>query len=535
MYNFSEIRQSEWEKYGISFPDEIDRIRQSFFDSNQCIESESFYYSLGGAVCGPIFTAFCEWAVDVAVKENIKLIFPLMREGELYSKLLDAIISLRNLNIRVKPLYVSRSSSYYALCYNEFNREFFNEIAFSSPCSIRNCFYKLGLNGNSDIFEDNEEGINKSIRLKRYEAVDEVYNEIIERGLSGQINERIDSAKPLLHEYLIQNGASESFITLDCGSMGTIPQSIDNCSLRNIKKIHLFLKARAAVKERIARGHDIRSLLNNYENESNIINLFFSNFAGHFFETITMGNTKTGTAIGYEKDKCGKVQVKCDKSIYNDSLRHAVDIIQSGILDFCIQYIKYKLNADAKYDVEYMLQCGLASFCRLVDSPMVEEVKNLGWFEYDDSVRKTSMKFVAQSRVNNNNTLLPFPEWDIDVTERDVSRWWQGSLLINTKLKEQNLVSATCRKIVVYGCGYWGKVVIEKILNYDMNIVCIVDQKQAGGVYLIYPIISIAELSAYDFDDVVIASADYAEEIGIIIKKFSLSYPKEFKIHSIIV
>lgn len=535
MYNFEEIRGCEYKEYGLTYSEQIDILRESFFNNDRYGEKEQFYYSFGGAVCGPLFTFFCEWAVDIAVKENIKLIFPLMREGRLYSKLLNVIIGLSGFDIKVTPIYVSRRSSYYALCYDKFDRKFFYGMIKSPPFSVRSCFHKLGIEAHSDIFEDKEDEIDALIRSQRYDFIEALYCAILERGLEEQINTRISSSKTLLHEYLLQNGASENFVTIDFGSMGTIPQAIDNCSLKRLKKIHIFLEALEPVKGRIARGHDIRYLLDNFENGTGKFGTFFTNFANHFFETITMGNTPVGTAIGYEKKADKTVQVICDTVTYSDSLRKAVDIIQDGIVDFCIQYTKYKIGTKQHIPIEHVLECAVASFCRLIDVPLIDEVKNLGWFEYDDSMSHSSVRYIDKMDENGFYHPLPLPEKDFNVTRQGVSKWPQGSLLINTELEKMVSPLVKCHKVVVYGCGHWGKITIEQLVNYDARIVCIVDKKQAGGVFLTYPIISIDELIRYDFDEVIIASIDFADEISVILKEFALNYSGKFRIHRVVI
>ena len=59
-------------------------------------------------ILGPIFTYATEWILDEAVKRNIKIIRPLMREGKLLSELLIKAQEERNIELSIEPLYISR-------------------------------------------------------------------------------------------------------------------------------------------------------------------------------------------------------------------------------------------------------------------------------------------------------------------------------------------------------------------------------------------------------------------------------------------
>ena len=84
MYRFDIIRSMEREKYGVSYPARVEELRESFFSSHRHAPADRFYYALGGGVLAPLFVGFCGWAMDIAVSEGVKRIFPLMRDGILY-------------------------------------------------------------------------------------------------------------------------------------------------------------------------------------------------------------------------------------------------------------------------------------------------------------------------------------------------------------------------------------------------------------------------------------------------------------------
>ncbi len=75
---------------------------------------DSVHDRIGGAVFGPFFTLFAEWAVDLAEREQADVIAPLMREAVTLGPLLRRAVEARGLNLPVAPLYVSREALFLA-------------------------------------------------------------------------------------------------------------------------------------------------------------------------------------------------------------------------------------------------------------------------------------------------------------------------------------------------------------------------------------------------------------------------------------
>lgn len=534
MLTFNEVRNREREGFNVTFPAEIDGIRESFFDRRMHEDEKSFYYTLGGAVFGPLYTFFCEWAVRTAKKEGIKTIFPLMREGELYTRLLKRMASSLGENMRITPLWVSRRSSYAAMCYGDFNRNFFREICLCEPRTIAAAFRVLGLDDAKEIYAEKEKEINDSLSRRTYGQIDRIYDRLVELELDRRVNRKIADVKALLGEYLKQNGATEDFITLDFGSTGRLPQAIDNCCPWQLRKIHLFLKANRLVLKRLAKGHDIRFRLVNYENETQAEEVFCTaDMANHLFETLTMGNMTVGTAAGYQREPDGTVRVIHGDKVFRRDIRDTVSIIQDGIVDFCGKYIGLQTTLGSEAVTNDLFQCGLGSFARLVDAPFDEEAKKLGWLEYDDSVCGCTRQFIPPP-VQTANELRFLPNGALRIMEDGLPKWRQGSAVI--ALEGTQSTQHKRHQIVIYGYGRWGQAAVDMLRQVDdVHIVCIVDQKKAGKSSYGCPIISIDELGKYEFEDVIIASTDYADEIRELLCDFAKASHKTFCMHNIVV
>lgn len=73
-------------------------------------DSDRFWYTAGAMIYGPLIVGAAEKAIDTACKEGIKQIFPLMREGYFFAELLQKIAGQKDCQIKIMPLYVSRSA-----------------------------------------------------------------------------------------------------------------------------------------------------------------------------------------------------------------------------------------------------------------------------------------------------------------------------------------------------------------------------------------------------------------------------------------
>lgn len=71
-----------------------------------------WWFDLGAAVLGPYLSAFADWVVAECAADGITTIRPLMREGELLARMLDASARARQMPLDIQPLQVSRAASW---------------------------------------------------------------------------------------------------------------------------------------------------------------------------------------------------------------------------------------------------------------------------------------------------------------------------------------------------------------------------------------------------------------------------------------
>ena len=75
-------------------------------------EAEQFFYSFGAATLGPSVSAYCAWIAQDAIRRNIDAIFPVLREGFTFGRLIRRALDYLGSTIRVEEINLSRRSCF---------------------------------------------------------------------------------------------------------------------------------------------------------------------------------------------------------------------------------------------------------------------------------------------------------------------------------------------------------------------------------------------------------------------------------------
>ncbi|QHL85948.1 hypothetical protein GU926_00210 [Nibribacter ruber] len=89
----------------------LDSLRlQSVFESEALLQDNDQFnhQSYGSFILGPVFTLFAEWIINAAQSRNQKVVYCLMRDGYLISRLINKICEARGLDIKAKEIWISR-------------------------------------------------------------------------------------------------------------------------------------------------------------------------------------------------------------------------------------------------------------------------------------------------------------------------------------------------------------------------------------------------------------------------------------------
>jgi len=77
-------------------------------------EQERWWFALGASVLGPLLSAFADWVVDDCIRDGIRVVRPLMREGALFAEMIAASARRTGTGtgLDVRPMFASRASTW---------------------------------------------------------------------------------------------------------------------------------------------------------------------------------------------------------------------------------------------------------------------------------------------------------------------------------------------------------------------------------------------------------------------------------------
>jgi predicted HAD superfamily hydrolase len=371
----------------------------SYCLSTQYENEDRRYYQYGAFLLGPIFSRFADWVTKEARKENVDIILPLMREGELLSAVIKNSLIAGNIAIDVEPAYVSRHSTHLAMI-GEATKErlikFIKKINFPTMEKILKELYinpketKLPFFKYSNIVGTLED-------LEFILEIIEPYKEHIE-------NKSAEKRKLFLNYFLNLVKDAKTVIFADLGYSGNTQENIiEILKLENIEidiiGLYLFTSEKAA--DKILKGYDIRAFLSHLGKDS-FQGCSFSRYPGIIEELI---RSNTGTTVGYEEGPEGKViPTLKDEPVFKkeDEFRNK---IKEGIFAFQKIWLNNfqrkfaNINKDlAEKIFADMDGYSLAILNRLMSFPIKEEVIDFSVFSHDEDNNTNILSHVLDNR-----------------------------------------------------------------------------------------------------------------------------------------
>lgn len=307
--------------------------------SNQYDAEKSIWYQMGASVMGPVLTGYAEWILETAKNNNIKKIFPLMREGKLISSVLEVMIKERNLSFEVEPMYISRRSMLLPSM-DEWNSEKLDDMLELRDISIKDIFdlVKIDMPGNWDNKYGSytiREAKKTKIGLSTLEQMVKEY--LLSSECTKKINENIKEETQLAYGYLMQISKGEPFLTADLGFKGSIQTYMNRLFKKekiDINNIHLLLLASLKSVKTFMEGVDIRGFVGTFGRNGNLVKEIA--FSPYIFEILMMCDE--GTTIGYENINEKVVPIK--KDTITACQKQIIQIVKTGIIDFEKEYLK---------------------------------------------------------------------------------------------------------------------------------------------------------------------------------------------------
>jgi FMN phosphatase YigB (HAD superfamily) len=340
-----------------------------------------WFFALGAGVLGPALAAFADWIVAEAVRDGIRSVRPLMREGALFSDLLTTAARARGLDLDVAPLYVSRSATWLA------SLEAFEESAIRKILSRRHLTIAEVMN-DLDIADDLGMspvapfaactlGEASAMRTPGGLSLAELFGQCLSRqSVTGRVARTIAHAKDTLRSYLEDGlGPARQTALVDLGFRCSIGQAIEDVSRGTSDRSfhHFLLFATESVAELWARGMDVRVFGAGPIDDADVAGAIARHPA-----VIECLLTNGGTTLRYERNGnvVEPVRAEC---LVSETQRAATRACQDGIKRFQEYWLDWSLNRRAHgRQIASNRRALVLPIHRLVTLPTADEVRQLG-------------------------------------------------------------------------------------------------------------------------------------------------------------
>lgn len=346
---------------------------------------EKEWFETGAMILGPLLTYAAEWVLDLAERNGISNIYPMMREGYFLTLLLKNGARERKWEGHIEPVYLSRRSLYPALnaVIKKKDIESVLHVKYMTVEKVTELFgldikeysylhkYRnLDMEACKDIFcggvslyqlikdELTKEDTIRKIRMQDAEADEEIWNYFAGLGMD-----------------------KEDYITFDIGWKGTSQNAIERIAQKRKAKsqgLHLLVIERIALlkNRNLNEGADIRGFASGFVEQFHGIRGLLDAVFELFFVC------REGTTIGYRYQD-GKVRPVCEQAGYEEHQLRMAEIVQKGILRF------QKVYFSLKNQNENILNQDGTELLKIIDRFMVmptkKEAKLVGTMIHDEN------------------------------------------------------------------------------------------------------------------------------------------------------
>ena len=231
-----------------------------YLDHNDYNERDRFWYQLGFTVIGPFLSVITDWVLKMAEKENIKTIYPIMRDGEILSHFLKNCIEYQNLDIRVELMQASRESFFLAAA-SDVGKNKFEGVSDSLRRKVKELFALFKIEEYSYLFSDHLEQEISVLRKTDAGNFKRLFEFFMSDELQEIVQQRADENKKLAAEYIKQFGEGSRFMTFDASNTALIPTYMTKIIQdKTINPIHVIINLRSddVCGKGIFIGSDIR-------------------------------------------------------------------------------------------------------------------------------------------------------------------------------------------------------------------------------------------------------------------------------------
>ena len=460
---------------------------------DRSIESHIGDFSLGHC-----FTLFIDWILDISQILNKLHIYPFMREAELFVPMLSKAASLRNLNVKISPLYVSRESTWLASL-KSWNKNSFELLITNYGFTVTDIFRVLNLNYPEII---KTEWANFKVKDLPVDILNKIRIYLLSDDIVDHINDEIN----LRHQYLIgflkqETNLLKNSVCVDLGFRGSISLNIEN-SLSNagIKSTvtHLLAFGSTSLGYLQDKGLDIRSFYSPDNKSQNLVGCIHKSLKP--IEQCILG--QTGSTLAYRKFSNSYTTLLDDVVIPADEIKSKTKIRESILKFQSSWYETYNQSHSRSVFLKSPDEKSkaLEKVYRLINSPTYEEANFLGNLHHDINAGSAQLSMICSNEDEKLLTRLGSNQKFLKVCRIYGIHWPQGVIarnkfpsIIDQKVNQNtedcyeaafhellSLIKVQeIKSIIVYGAGEAGKSLILKAKKLSISVECFVDQNKA--------------------------------------------------------
>lgn len=506
---------------------ELYALRRYAADKGNAYEGEKKeWFQYGAMIMGPLMTGLSEWVLDIAEKEKINNIYPLMREGMIISRLLNQAKEYRETKVCVQPVYVSRKAVFLPgiKVWNEDNYYKIYEIKQGTIGAVLDMF------GLSDSELNKYREINLvdcgKIKIGNCALTDYLKQYLLSESVSEKIQYIIDKECERFDKYLNSLNVNERFITVDLGMKGTMQEALSKYlrkenEYRDI--IHLLIFGNYKNIYKLMENIDIRGYAGSSGSNEDIT--FEVAKKPHIWEQLLMCDK--GTTIAYDED--GMPITKNIDGIGKEQFEK-INWCQEGILNFQKEYLELQKRKGIRISISPVEAAKIAM--RVINFPMKKEADMLGNIYFDENFGMNTVKKLCPKEFVDEVKSLGPENFMEKIVPGDVP-WIEGVIthvcptyyidrVFEQRLSEyeyfvykivKQVLNDNIKDVVVSGAGEMGRMMKMFLSLYNINVESFTDgnPKMQGNIIEGIPIKSISD--TFISDNYVIASFAYADEI----------------------
>lgn len=506
---------------------------------------EKDWFEMGAMAMGPLFTYAAEWVLDVAEKNHIQNIYPMMRDGYFLMILLQNAAKERGWKGIIEPMYISREALYPPLC-SVLKESDVRCILNTKYMTVGKVIDLFGLITEEWSFLEKyrEQSLEscKDIRAGTSSVEQEIKGHLLDDGSIHRLRAQNAEADEKLWQYLVSLGIDKkNYITFDVGWKGTTQNAIERLAKKRGaagKGLHLLVTGREGVliNRNLDDGTDIRGYAGNFGGDARIS----SSMRVEVFEVFLLCREGTTVKYRYEGEKV--VPVSKDLEYEEGELKKS-EMAQKGIMSF--QKLYFQMRKYSKRIERQNPGDMLRIAARLAMMPTRREAKLIG-----SMVCEQNIGINKKWQLIEPNSVEKYGKYGFNEFTRKYARpleWYEGMDAVLDgliyykrgmfRLREEvqyryaMYVERTCRRFehfVLVGAGQHARTffMMLNMMDETERVEFIVDNNASLQGDFLYgkEICSFSQISASGCYVITALKRETAAELSVQIKKLDENY-----------